>query len=301
MEALFDLLRAEPVAFVCTVVAFTLLIGSFLNVVIHRLPLMMHREWAQQCAELQSEDGPDLSNLPEKYNLVVPRSGCPHCGHQITALQNIPVVSYVLLGGKCAGCKAPISKRYPIIEALTALLCGATAWHFGFGAEALAAVVLTIALVALSAIDIDTQLLPDSITLPLIWLGLILSLFHPHEGATTLFISPTASIVGAVAGYMSLWLVTNGYKLLTGKIGMGEGDFKLLAVFGAWLGWQKLPLIILLSAGVGAVVGIALIVLTKRGKNVPIPFGPYLAAAGWIAMLFGDQIINSYLGVAGLN
>ncbi len=301
MDALFDLLRAEPVAFVFTVVAFTLLIGSFLNVVIHRLPLMMHREWAQQCAELANEDGPDLSNLPEKYNLVVPRSGCPQCGHQITAMQNIPVVSYLVLGGKCAGCKAPISKRYPIIEALTALLCGFTAWHFGFGAEALAAIMLTIALVALSAIDIDTQLLPDSITLPLIWLGLIMSLFHPHDGATALFISPSAAIVGAVAGYMSLWLVTNGYKLLTGKIGMGEGDFKLLAVFGAWLGWQKLPLIILLSAGVGAVVGIALIVVTKRGKNVPIPFGPYLAAAGWIAMLFGDQIISTYLGVAGLN
>lgn len=300
MEPILELLRAEPVAFIAVVVAFALLIGSFLNVVIHRLPIMMQREWSQQCAELASEEHPQLADLPEKYTLVVPRSGCPSCGHKITAAENIPVVSYLLLRGRCAGCKAPISKRYPIIEAFTAAAAGFVAWHFGFGLEAVAGIVLTFALIALSAIDIDTQFLPDSIVLPMLWLGLIMSLFHPMDGAQTLFIDPRNAIVGAAAGYLSLWSVFHLFKLVTGKEGMGYGDFKLLAVLGAWLGWEKLPLIILLSAVVGACVGISLMVFRKQGRDVPIPFGPYLAAAGWIAMLWGDQIIAGYLGFAGL-
>ncbi len=300
MEPIIDLLRAEPVAFIAVVVAFALLVGSFLNVVIHRLPIMMQREWTQQCAELASEDQPQLADLPEKYTLVVPRSACPSCGHNISAMQNIPVLSYLVLRGRCAGCKAPISKRYPLVEAFTAVAAGFVAWHFGFGAEALMGVVLTFALIALSAIDFDTQLLPDSIVLPMLWLGLIMSLFNPVEGAHTLFIDPRNAIIGAAAGYLSLWSVFHLFKLLTGKEGMGYGDFKLLAVLGAWLGYEKLPLIILLSAVVGACVGISLIVLRKQGRDVPIPFGPFLAAAGWIAMLWGDQIIAGYLGFAGL-
>ena len=296
-----ELLAAQPGLFVAVVVAFTLLIGSFLNVVIHRLPLMMHREWAEQCAELNADDGPDLSGLPERYNLIVPRSACPHCGHQITALENIPVLSYLVLRGRCSNCKTPISRRYPIVEAATAALCGLVAWHFGFGIEAVAAIVLTLALVALTMIDADTQLLPDSIVLPMLWLGLMLSLWHPVADAQSLFLSPREAIIGAAAGYLSLWSVFWLFKLATGKEGMGYGDFKLLAVLGAWLGWQKLPLIILLSAVVGAVVGIAMMTVFKRGRDVPMPFGPYLAAAGWIAMLWGDRIIDGYLGFSGLS
>ena len=300
MEPILELLRAEPVAFIAVVVAFALLIGSFLNVVIHRLPIMMQREWAQQCAELASEEPPQLADLPEKYTLVVPRLACPSCGHNITAAQNIPVISYLVLRGRCAGCKAPISKRYPLIEAFTAAAAGFVAWHFGFGIEAVAGIVLTFALIALSAIDFDTQFLPDSIVLPMLWLGLIMSLFHPVDGAQTLFIDPRNAIVGAAAGYLSLWSVFHLFKLITGKEGMGYGDFKLLAVLGAWLGWEMLPLIILLSAVVGACVGIGLMVFRKQGRDVPIPFGPYLAAAGWVAMLWGDQIKSGYLGFTGL-
>ena len=304
MQPVIELLSAQPGAFVAVVIAFALLVGSFLNVVIHRLPIMMNREWAAQCAEFTADAadrGPATSTeKTQSYNLVVPRSACPSCGHNITALQNIPIISYLLLRGRCAGCKAPISARYPLIEAFTAAAAGYVAWHFGFGAEALAAIVLTFVLIALSAIDIDTQFLPDAIVLPTLWLGLILSLFHPLEGAQTLFVAPPEAIVGAAAGYLSLWSVYQLFKLLTGKEGMGYGDFKLLALLGAWLGWEKLPLIILLSAVVGAVVGVSLIVFRRQGRDVPIPFGPYLAAAGWIAMLWGDQIIAGYLGYVGL-
>jgi len=223
--------------------------------------------------------------------LVVPRSACPSCGAQITALQNIPVVSWLVLRGKCAHCGSPISGRYPLIELATALLSAVVAWHFGFTPHMAAALVMTWLLIGMSMIDVDHQLLPDDMTLPLMWLGLLLSLFN----GAVLPITPTDAIIGAIAGYLSLWLVYHAFKALTGKEGMGYGDFKLLAALGAWLGWQQLPLIILLSACVGAVVGIALIVIRGRDRNLPIPFGPYLAAAGWIAMLWGDQIVAAYL------
>lgn len=294
---LADLFAQSPILFVGAVFLVSLLIGSFLNVVIHRLPIMMERDWRSQCAELANTPAGDI---PEgRFDLVVPRSQCPSCGAAITALQNIPVVSYLLLRGRCANCKKPISARYPAVELLTAVLAAITAWRFGFGPEAAAAVLLTFALVTISLIDVDHQIIPDSISLPLIWIGLFLSLFHPVAGADVLFIDPRSSIVGALAGYLSLWCVYHLFRLLTGKEGMGYGDFKLLAALGAWLGWQMLPLIILLSAAVGAVIGIALIVFRRHDRNVPIPFGPYLAAAGWIALLYGHGIVDWYLGYAG--
>lgn len=261
-------------------------VGSFLNVVIHRLPRMMEREWQAQCAELRAEELP----AAEALSLARPRSRCPHCGHQISALENIPVISYLLLRGRCAGCKAAISPRYPIIEALTGLLSAFTVWHFGPTLAAAAALCLVWALIALTFIDFDTQLLPDSITLPLLWLGLLFNL-------TGGFISLSTAVIGAMAGYLSLWSVYWLFKLITGKEGMGFGDFKLLAALGAWLGWQMLPAIILLSSVVGAVVGIALIVFARQGRNVPIPFGPYLATAGVIALFWGPQITQKYLGI----
>lgn len=272
------------------------MIGSFLNVVIYRLPVMMQRDWRDQCEELRSEL-PD--NLPEgTFNLVVPRSRCPECGKLIKAWQNIPVLSYLLLGAQCADCQKSISVRYPIVELVTALLAAWCAWRFGFGWEAVMAIGMTCALVAVSLIDIDHQLIPDSIVLPLLWVGLVMSLFAPMAGAETLFVSPRDAIVGAIAGYLSLWSVYQLFKLVTGKEGMGYGDFKLLAALGAWLGpWPALPMIILVSAVVGAVTGIAMIVLRGRNRQLPIPFGPYLAAAGWITMLYGETIWNSYLGI----
>ena len=272
---------------------FALLIGSFLNVVIYRLPLMMQREWYAQCDELMADDKPDLPD--DGFNLVVPRSRCPSCGHQITALENIPVISYLFLRGKCSNCGASISARYPLVEFFTALLAAACAWHFGFGAEAIMATVLTFMLISISLIDYDHQLIPDSIVLPLVWMGLAMSLLHPLPGAETLFIAPKDAIIGAIAGYLSLWSVYQVFKMVTGKEGMGYGDFKLLAALGAWLGWQALPMIILMSAVVGAIVGIGLIVLRGRDRQLPIPFGPYLAAAGWITMIFGDPILEAYL------
>jgi len=292
MQALF---AQAPLLFIVAAFIFALLVGSFLNVVIHRLPIMMEREWREQCSELT--DTP-ASDLPEgRFDLVAPRSRCPSCGQQITAMQNIPVLSYLLLGGKCAGCGTKIAMRYPIIELLTAFLTGVVAWRFGFGWEAAAAIGLTWALIAISVIDFDHQIIPDSISLPLIWAGLALSLFNPLEGADTLFIDPGSAIVGALAGYLSLWSIYHLFRLLTGKEGMGYGDFKLLSALGAWLGWQglMLPLIIMMSAVVGAVTGILLIVFKRHERSVPIPFGPYLAAAGWIAMLWGQDIVNGYL------
>ncbi|MEX2124531.1 MAG: A24 family peptidase [Woeseia sp.] len=283
-----------PLLFVGAVFLFALLVGSFLNVVIYRLPIMMEREWRSQCADFASTPTTDLPEEP--VDLVTPRSRCPSCGKQITALQNIPVISYLLLRGRCANCKTSISARYPVVELMTALLAAFAAWRFGFGVEAAAAVLLTFALIAISVIDVDHQIIPDSISLPLVWIGLLLSLFHPVAGADVLFAEPKTAIVGAMAGYLSLWCVYHLFRLLTGKEGMGYGDFKLLAALGAWLGWQMLPLIILLSAVVGACVGIAMIVIRRHDRNVPIPFGPYLAAAGWIAMLYGREIIDWYLG-----
>jgi len=282
-----------PAIFIAVAFAFALMIGSFLNVVIYRLPIMMQREWRDQCDELKDTLP---SDLPEgRFNLVAPRSRCPACGQLIKAWQNIPVLSYLLLSARCANCQKSISVRYPLVEMLTAVLAAWCAWHFGFGWEALMAIGLTCTLVAVSLIDIDHQIIPDSIVLPLLWIGLIMSLFHPMAGAETLFISPRDAIIGALAGYLSLWAVYQLFKLVTGKEGMGYGDFKLLAALGAWLGWQSLHIIILMSAIVGAIVGIAMIALRGRDRQLPIPFGPYLAAAGWITMLYGDAIWNAYL------
>lgn len=288
-----ELFAHFPWLFVAVAFVVALLVGSFLNVVIHRLPIMMERDWREQCAAIMAEPA---SELPEgRFNLSVPRSRCPSCGSMITAMQNIPVLSYLVLRGRCANCKAEISKRYPLIEAFTAVVTAIVAWHFGFGLEAAAAIVLTWSLIAISVIDYDTQLIPDSMSLPLLWIGLALSLFHPLDGAERLFVDPKSSIVGALAGYLSLWSVYQLFRLLTGKEGMGYGDFKLLAALGAWLGWQMLPLIIMLSAIVGTMVGLTMIVFVRHDRNVPIPFGPYLAAAGWIAMLYGPAIVDRYL------
>jgi leader peptidase (prepilin peptidase)/N-methyltransferase len=276
---------ADPAAFAAVAGLFGLMVGSFLNVVIHRLPKMMEQDWQCQCAELRGEDPP----AAEPLTLAIPRSRCPHCGHQITALENIPILSWLMLRGKCSGCSAPISMRYPVVEAVTGILTAFAAWHFGFGWSAAGAILFVWAMVALTGIDFDTQLLPDSITLPLVWLGLLFNL----SGTYT---SLSSAVIGAVAGYLSLWSVYWGFKLTTGKEGMGFGDFKLLAAIGAWLGWQMLPLTILLSSFVGAIVGIGLIVLAKRGRNVPIPFGPYLAAAGLIALFWGKPLTHIYLG-----
>ncbi len=288
-----ELFAQSPVVFTAVAFVFALLVGSFLNVVIYRLPLMMYREWHEQCEELQKTDTPELPDKP--FSLVAPRSACPSCGAPITAWQNIPLISYLMLGGRCHGCKQRISIRYPVIELLTAVLAAVCATHFGFGWEALMAIGLTFTLVAISMIDIDHQLIPDSIVLPLLWVGLAMSLMHPMTGADTLFVSPVDSIIGAIAGYLSLWSVYQLFKLVTGKEGMGYGDFKLLAALGAWLGWQSLHMIIMLSAVVGALFGVAMIVFRGRDRQLPIPFGPYLAAAGWVTMLYGDTIWNAYL------
>lgn len=291
---MLELFTESAGLFIGVVFAFALVIGSFLNVVIHRLPLMMERDWREQCAEL-SKTPPDKALPTGRFDLIVPRSRCPSCGHMINAWQNIPVVSYLLLGGQCANCKESISARYPFVEMLTAILAAVCAWRFGFGVEAVMAIILTMALVAVSMIDADTQLIPDSIVLPLMWLGLGMSLFHPVTGSETLFIAPRDAIVGAMAGYLSLWSVYQLFKLVTGKEGMGYGDFKLLAALGAWLGWQQLPMIILMSAMVGAIVGISMMIFKRHDRSVPIPFGPYLAAAGWITMLWGEKVKNLYL------
>jgi leader peptidase (prepilin peptidase)/N-methyltransferase len=282
-------------------------VGSFLNVVVHRLPKMLTREWRLQALEIVTEWGADgtapeavlkaSGQLPEarqflqgqtRYNLVVPRSACPKCGHQISAFENIPVVSWLWLRGRCAQCKTPIHPRYPVVEAVTGLLSGYVAWHFGFSAAALGGLLLCWALIAAAFIDFDTQLLPDDITLPLIWLGLLFNLWG-------VFTPLASAVIGAMAGYLVLWAVYWVFKLVTGKEGMGYGDFKLLAALGAWLGWKMLPAVILLSSLVGAVVGIALIVLARHGRHVPIPFGPYLAAAGVIALFWGEILNRAYL------
>jgi leader peptidase (prepilin peptidase)/N-methyltransferase len=282
-----ELLFAPPGNILSASIAgiFGLLIGSFLNVVIHRLPIMMQRESDNYVAH---ESGKPLPHV-ERYNLTVPRSACPHCGHRITALENVPVLSYLFLRGKCAGCKAHISARYPLIELITGALSAILIWHFGSGLAGLATLLFAYLLIAMTFIDADTQLLPDDLTLPLLWCGLLVNL----NGT---FVPLKDAVIGAAAGYLSLWSIYWLFKLTTGKEGMGYGDFKLLAALGAWLGWIMLPVIILLSSLVGAVVGIGLIVFAKHGRNNPIPFGPYLAAAGMIALLFGKQIAQTYLG-----
>jgi len=261
-----------------------LMVGSFLNVLIHRLPKMMQLDWQQQCAELRGED----SIATPRYNLMFPGSACPACNHTIRAWENIPVISYIWLRGKCSECKSAISMRYPVIVGICGFVTAFASWNFGFGPAAAGAILLIWALLALTTIDFDTQLLPDDITLPLLWLGLTFNMFN-------IFTDLSSAVIGAIIGYLALWIVYWLFKLVTGKEGMGYGDFKLLAALGAWLGWEMLPLIVLLSSMVGAVAGIALILLMKRGRNIPIPFGPYLAGGGLIALFWGQPLTQGYL------
>ena len=300
MTELISVFSQTPWLFVTLSFIFAAVIGSFLNVVIHRMPVMMKREWQQECNHYLSEYKPEVFNkskqqleqpidpYPEKYNLVVPGSACPKCKTNIKAIHNLPILGWLMLKGKCSACETSISVRYPIVELVTGCLIAFLAWHFGPSLDFALSSLLTFCLIALTGIDLDEMLLPDQITLPLLWLGLIINF-------NGVFTSLPDALIGAVAGYLSLWSVFWLFKLLTGKEGMGYGDFKLLAVFGAWLGWQVLPVIILLSSLVGAVVGITLIVVKKLNQGNPIPFGPYIAAAGWIAMIWGESIINWYI------
>jgi leader peptidase (prepilin peptidase)/N-methyltransferase len=292
--SLLELLASSPALLIGTALLFGLIVGSFLNVVIYRLPVILDRQWREQCAELDQTETPAPSG---PFNLVVPRSACPSCKAPITALQNIPIVSYLVLRGRCAHCGIHISARYPLVEALTGILSAAVAWKYGFGWPTAAAIVLTWFLVTLTFIDIDHQLLPDNLTLPLVWIGLLLSLWGPQPAGPPLPVDMRSSIIGAIAGYLSLWSVYHLFRLLTGKEGMGYGDFKLFAALGAWLGWKMLLPIILLAAVVGAVVGIALLALHGRSRSTPIAFGPFLAAAGWLVMMFGPEIVTRYLGL----
>ncbi len=288
-----DILLNLPYLLVLLACLVGLMVGSFLNVVIYRLPIMMQQNWRKECSEYLQIDSAETEPQEEPFNLVLPLSRCPSCKAPIKPYQNIPIVSYLLLKGHCAVCGSPISARYPMIEAFTAITSALVAWHFGYSLQTVFALMLTWSLIALSFIDIDHHLIPDSITLPVLWVGLFLSLFD-------LFTDTHASIIGAIAGYMSLWVVYHLFKLATGKEGMGYGDFKLLALFGAWLGWQYLPVIILLSSLVGSIIGISMIIIVKRDHNIPIPFGPYLAAAGWIALLWGHDLNQLYLTTVGL-
>ena len=288
--SVFDFLASNTLAFVLCVLVLGLLVGSFLNVVIHRLPRMMQRDWrsqAREVLELPAESS-------ETYNLILPNSCCPHCQHEIRPWENVPVISYLFLRGKCSGCKAPISLRYPLVELSCGVLSAYIAWHFDFGWQAAGMLVLAWGLLAMSLIDADHQLLPDALVLPLLWLGLIANQFG-------LFTNLSDALWGAVVGYLSLWSVFWLFKLVTGKEGMGYGDFKLLAMLGAWGGWQILPLTILLSSVVGAVLGVIMLRLRNAETSTPIPFGPYLAIAGFIALLWGEQITSTYLQFAGFN
>ena len=283
MNSIPDIL-AQPANLTAVCLLLGLVVGSFLNVVIHRLPQMMQREWMAQCAELRNE----TPAAEEPLNLAVPRSRCPKCGHMISALENIPIISWLVLRGRCSACREPISFRYPLIEAISGLLTAYAGWKFGLTLAGAGALLFIWATIALTFIDFDTQLLPDDITLPLLWGGLLLNL----GGG---FIDLKSAVIGAIAGYLTLWCVYWAFKLTTGKEGMGYGDFKLLSAIGAWFGWQMLPMVILLSSMVGAVVGISLIVFTRHGRNTPIPFGPYLACAGIIALFWGKSLTQAYL------
>ena len=290
----FSVLQTYPILGITCTLILGLLVGSFLNVVIYRLPKMMEREWQNQCQDFLAADSNITTQLhqpsekQESFNLMTPASTCPKCRHKIRAWENIPVISYLFLRGKCSNCHAGISVRYPIIEIVTGLLSVAVIYYFGINWSGLAALFLTWSLIALTMIDIDTYLLPDDITLPLLWLGLIANSFNT-------FTDLPSALWGAIAGYLSLWSVYKLFKMLTGKEGMGYGDFKLLAALGAWMGWQMLPQIILLSSLVGAVIGLSMILIRGRDKSIPIPFGPYLAIAGWIAFIWGDTINQTYL------
>jgi leader peptidase (prepilin peptidase) / N-methyltransferase len=285
-----------------------LVVGSFLNVIIYRLPIMLEREWRSQAAELLPQPdsataaagGSIAAATVERFNLSTPRSACPSCKAPITAVQNIPLVSWLLLRGRCAACKSRISMRYPLVELTTGILSAWVAWHFGFGPQTVCALLVTWMLIALTGIDIDHQLLPDSITLPLMWAGLLAAVLVGPLAGSPIPVSARDAIIGAASGYVSLWLVFHSFRLITGKEGMGYGDFKLFAALGAWLGWKLLPLVILLSAATGAVLGILMIVLRGRDRSAPMPFGPYLAAAGWLALMYGDLLVSGYLRVSGL-
>ena len=280
---------ANAAIFIICVLVLGLLVGSFLNVVVYRLPKMLMRDWCKQAREVLEMPAQEEG---ETFNLILPNSSCPHCGHEIKAWENIPVISWLFLRGKCSGCKEAISVRYPLVELACGVLSGVIAWQYGVSWEALAMLVLTWGLLAMSLIDADHQILPDTLVLPLLWLGLILN----NLG---MFTSLPDALWGAVLGYMSLWSIFWLFKLGTGKEGMGYGDFKLLALIGAWGGWQVLPLTILLSSVVGAVLGIIILRLQRKGYGNPLPFGPYLALAGWIALIWGDAITSSYLQIAG--
>ena len=290
---MLELITANTPLFLTGVFIFGLLIGSFLNVVILRLPARLEYDWRCQCKELLAIDSVDDEPTEPPPGIMLSRSQCPKCGHQIKSYENVPLLSYLFLRGRCSSCKASISIRYPLIEATTAILFLAVAMHFGPTFQSLAALGLTAILIALAVIDIDHQLLPDDLTFVLLWGGLFASLFN-------VFTDPVSSIIGALAGYLSLWIVYHLFRLLTGKEGMGYGDFKLLAALGAWLGWQMLPLTILLSSLVGAVIGLTMIGLKRHKSSQPMPFGPFIALAGWIAMIWGDKIIDTYLRSSGL-
>jgi leader peptidase (prepilin peptidase) / N-methyltransferase len=293
------------VVFAGSVFILGLIVGSFLNVVIYRLPMILEREWRAQAVEMLPDAHAQTmraGDAPEgaRFTLSVPRSACPACKAPITAWQNIPVISWLFLRGRCAACKTRISARYPAVELATAFLSASVAWHFGFGPNAACAILFTWALIALTGIDMDHQLLPDNITLPLMWAGLAAAVVIGPMSGEALPVSPRDAIIGAMAGYLSLWLVFHAFRLATGKEGMGYGDFKLFAALGAWLGWKMLPLVILLAAGTGAVLGISMILLRGRDRAAPMPFGPYLAMAGWLAMMYGDSLMSSYLRMSGL-
>lgn len=296
------LYTTDPAIFAGSVFLIGLIIGSFLNVVIYRLPIILEREWRSQAREVLAAgaEPPAAAGPADRFTLSTPRSACPKCKAPITALQNIPVVSWLVLRGRCASCQAKISIRYPLVELTTGILSAWVAWHFGFGASAACALLVTWALIALTGIDIDHQLLPDNLTLPLLWAGLIAAVAIGSSSQAALPVAPKDAIIGAAAGYTSLWLVFHAFKLVTGKEGMGYGDFKLFAALGAWLGWKLLPLVIVLSAATGAVLGILMIALQGRDRRAPMPFGPYLAAAGWLAMMYGETLLNGYLSLSGL-
>ena len=310
LNDLVALYTSEPALFAGSVFLIGLIVGSFLNVVIYRLPIILEREWRAQAAEVLGADtahgaGPatrvTVPDAPlERFTLSTPRSACPNCKAPIKAWQNIPVISWLVLRGRCASCKTRISARYPIVELTTGVLSATVAWHFGFGLPAACALLVTWALIALTCIDIDHQLLPDNITLPLMWAGLVAAVAIGPVAGASIPVSVKDAVIGAASGYVSLWLIFHAFKLVTGKEGMGFGDFKLFAALGAWLGWKMLPLVIILSAAAGAVLGIVMILFRGRDRAAPMPFGPYLAAAGWLAMMYGDVLVDNYLRVSGL-
>ena len=290
LDLFVSLFEQQPLVYFATLFVLGSIVGSFLNVVIYRLPVMMEREWRHDCLEFLDQP---LPGEEQKFNLNTPRSRCGNCGHQITVLENIPIISYLVLGGKCSSCKASISVQYPLVELFTAIVSVVVGWHFGVTVQTVATLFLTWSLIALSGIDIGHKLLPDNITLPLLWLGILLSLFD-------VIVDLETSVIGAIAGYLSLWSVFILFKFVTGKEGMGHGDFKLLAMLGAWLGWQPLLIVILTSSLVGACMGITMILLRKSERGTQIPFGPYLAAAGWITLLWGDSLMRFYSSLFGL-